>query len=267
MIGLVVALEAEARPLRERLRLRADGGASGFRIYRSEDAALIVSGSGKIGAAAAVGYLRAHRGDVEPCIWLNVGIAGHREHPVGSAHLAHAVTDAGSGRRWYPPLAIEPPCPTAALTTVDRPETGYPDDTLYDMEAAGFFSTACRFASGELIQVLKIVSDNAAQPADRLSPSDVTGLIAERVDVVTELLERLRPLSETLHDPAPDGFAEACARWHFSHAETLELRERLRRHRLLLPDRPLPFDGCCRGRDLLTWLRERLAAATLTLEP
>lgn len=264
---LVTALDAEARPLRERLRLTADPTASGFRVYRNEHTALIVSGSGKIAAGAAVAWLHARLAESGPHTWLNVGIAGHRDHPVGSAHLAHAVTDAGSGRRWYPPLVIEPPCPTAALITVDRPETAYPDEALYDMEAAGFLATACRFASGELVQILKIVSDNAEQPAERLSKSDMTGLIAERVDVVLELLERLASLADELHHPASDELADLRVRWRFSHAETLELRELLRRHRVLLPDRPLPIEGCERGRDVLIRLRERLTTTALRLKP
>ena len=53
MIHLVVALPAEASPLIERLGLRRDMAGRAMRLYVGDDLRLVVSGVGKVAAAAA----------------------------------------------------------------------------------------------------------------------------------------------------------------------------------------------------------------------
>jgi nucleoside phosphorylase len=206
LIRLVVALPAEARPLIRRYELaRAAGGE--FPVWRADGVALVVSGVGRHKAAAATAFLAAAEGPGEgasEAAWLNVGIAGHRSLPLGEAVLAHKVVSAAGGRAWYPPLLFEPPCATAAVITVgrpetsypeDRPETSYPEEAAYDMEATGFCLAAARFASAELIQVVKVVSDNAAAPLDRLTAGGVEELIERRVEIVAGIAERTAALA------------------------------------------------------------------------
>ncbi|MFQ5351318.1 MAG: hypothetical protein ACE5EG_12825, partial [Thermoanaerobaculia bacterium] len=188
MIRLVVALPAEARPLIRRFGLEwVDDGE--LTVWRAERISLVVSGVGRKAAVAAVATLAAGEGPRE-CAWLNVGIAGHRTLAVGEVVLAHKVVDAGGGRAWYPPLVFEPPCGTATVTTVDRPETGYPKETVYEMEAAGFCSAAARFSSAELIQVVKVISDNAAAPPERLTARRVEELIEGATETIALIAEQ-----------------------------------------------------------------------------
>lgn len=256
MTGLIVALEAEARPLRERLRLRTDTSAHGFRVYRDEHTALIVSGVGQVNAAAAVGYLAA---TIEPTIWLNIGLGGHRYRPLGDIVLAHAIRC--GERRWYPPPVFEAPCPTATVTTVDRPETGYPDDAVYEMEAAGFYATACRFASAELVQVLKVISDNAERPPDNPKPAEAAALIDAGTDTVLTVIERLQALAQIAELPAI-AWLERVGGWRLSVTERRELTQLARRLHTLEPDREPPLDELRDGRALLDWLRRRLTGHT-----
>ena len=122
---------------------------------------------------------RGAAGPAGEAAWLNVGIGGHRTLPLGEIVLAQpGDADAAADQIWCPSLVFEPPCATATVTTVDRPETGYPEDTVYEMEAAGFCAAAARFASAELIQVVKVISDNAAAPPERLTAGRVEELIA-----------------------------------------------------------------------------------------
>jgi nucleoside phosphorylase len=197
LIRLVVALPAEARPLIRRYELaRAAGGE--FPVWRADGVALVVSGVGRHKAAAATAFLAAAEGPGEgasEAAWLNVGIAGHRSLPLGEAVLAHKVVSAAGGRAWYPPLLFQPPCATATVITVDRPETSYPEEAAYDMEATGFCLAAARFASAELIQVVKVVSDNAAAPPDRLTAGGVEELIERRVEIVAGIAERTAALA------------------------------------------------------------------------
>ena len=109
MIHFVVALPAEGKPLIDRYGLRRRTLRSDYPIYEGNDITLIVSGIGKVAAAAATACLHASTNDHRPGVWLNVGIAGHSQRPVGdgvrtrrSRHdLCHRGRDSESRRRAY----------------------------------------------------------------------------------------------------------------------------------------------------------------------
>ncbi|MGH9462066.1 MAG: hypothetical protein ACRD1X_12660, partial [Vicinamibacteria bacterium] len=107
MIRLVVALPAEAKPLVSHFNLKPAREARGFKIYQNDDIALIVSGVGKIAAAAATAYLQAWTGNRPNGAWINVGMAGHRDLLLGKGVLAYRITDRATGETWYPPPVIE----------------------------------------------------------------------------------------------------------------------------------------------------------------
>ncbi len=193
MIRLIVALPAEARPLIRRFGLaRAAGGE--FAVWVAAEVSLVISGVGQAAAASAVARLAAdgHRAETA---WLNVGIGGHRSLPVGEIVLARRVTDTASGRVWRPPQVFEPPCATATVTTVDRPELEYPQETVYEMEAAGFCAAAERFARAELIQVVKVISDNVNASPERLTAARVAELIEDRIETIGLIVERTAALT------------------------------------------------------------------------
>ena len=196
MIRLVVALPSEARPLIRRFGLaRVEGGEA--RVWRGGQTALVVSGIGRAAAASATASL----GAAEPsgkAAWLNIGIGGHRTLPLGEVVLADEVIDGTGGPGWRSSPAFEPPCALATVTTVDRPETAYPQETVYEMEAAAFCAAAARYTSPELIQVVKVISDNAAAPPDRLTAGRVEELIQGRIETIALIVERTAAL---LADP------------------------------------------------------------------
>lgn len=262
MIRLVTALDCEARPLLDRFRLRRDHSAQGFPFYRNAAGdALIVSGVGRAASAAAVAYLYARlAAEQAPAgAWLNVGVAGHAERPPGTAYLAHRISSADGARVWYPPIVIEPPCAAAAVVTVDQAETGYPQDALYEMEAAGFFPTACRFVSAELVQVFKVVSDNRTTPPTR-SAAKVAALIEAGLNAVVDIAGQTAALAAELRDacPEPADFQTCLRHFRWSASERLLLRDLLRRWRLLYPGQTLPLHQFTSGGALLNWLQERL---------
>ena len=123
-VNLVVALSCEARPLIQRLNLKQAKSIAGFRLYGNRQGVnLIVSGVGKLATAAACGYLAGSQADEQAAAaaWLNVGIAGHRNMPLGEGALVHKVIDQSSGRVRYPPLVLNTRCPTTAVITVEHP--------------------------------------------------------------------------------------------------------------------------------------------------
>lgn len=236
-VVLVTALRAEARPLIERFGLSRAGDDAPFARFTGEQdpVELVVCGPGKVSAAAAV----AHVGAFVPSVaWLDVGIAGNAHHPLGSVHLAHRVRDDASGRAWFPPLVFRPPCPTAAVTTVAEPCIDYPDDDLYDMEAAGFYEIAARHAPHELVHCIKVVSDNRDHPARLLDGARVTALIGDNLDTICAVIDELAALAteyRRLHDEPP-GLDELLGAARFSATRRRQLRRALRRWAVLRGD-------------------------------
>ena len=266
MLCLVVALAAEARPLIARYRLRALEGHP-YRICAGDQTHLIVSGVGKVAAAAATAYLRARIG-AAPAAWLNVGVAGHGRHAVGAALLAHKVVDATRDQSFYPTFTAPPPCRTTVLHTVDRaqPATG---DLAFDMEASGFCEAAQRFATSERVHCLKVVSDNPQRPYQTLNAKKVEELIAAQLDAVAHVGQHLRALSQQLYalHADPPGLAELTARWPFTATQQHQLRGLLVRWHTLTgkPFNTADVRALQRRDEVLAHLKQRLADVELIL--
>lgn len=264
MTCLVVALPAEARPIARHLSLAPPAETGPFQRFLGPGTELIVSGPGKSAAAAATAYLRAVAGGAARG-WVNVGIAGCGDRAVGETVLAGKILDRASGRVWYPPLVFQPPCATATVCTVDRPELDFADGHVYEMEASGFFETATRFATGELVQVLKVVSDNRERPAGRLTAESVEELVHAALGTLDRLLDSLRGLSDELagRRPQTPGLADFVARWRFTVTERRQLERLLSRLAVLEPGvelRPEGFAAAAAAGDVLRSLRRRLRA-------
>ena len=191
MINIVVALPAEARPLLDHFRLRDKQHNTAFPIYRNTGMALTVSGPGKVAAAAATALLAGARDTAAATAWLNIGIAGHAHHAIGSGYMAHRITDSATGTNWYPPQLHDLSIPTENLYTVDRPEDDYPATALYEMEASGFFPVARRFSSSELVQCFKVISDNRTQATTAVTAKLCTQLIAGKLADIEQLVSTL----------------------------------------------------------------------------
>jgi adenosylhomocysteine nucleosidase len=236
MIHFVVALPAEARALIEHYRL-CRRPHTRFPVYASEAAALAVAGVGKRAAAEATACLQALTGAPRTGIWLNVGIAGHRTRALAQAVLAHRIRDQSSARTWYPPLLFDVPCATENLLTVEQAWADYPQGWALDMEAAGFYPQACRFASAELVHVLKIISDNAANPFERIDAKIVARWIGEKLKLIDAIVGALRVLAAEL--PPAERPAAALVRfvgrWHFTVSQRHQLQRLLERWHALAP--------------------------------
>jgi hypothetical protein len=192
VICMITALRAEAEPLIEHYDLRRLRPQGLFSVYESPHLALVISGVGKISAAAAVAYLHTILGEPGATAWVNIGVAGHRLCPCGQGIIARRIIDAASGRNWLlsPPIAL---CTSnAPLITVDTPETEYPKNAMYDMEAAGFYFMARRCTTKERIQCYKVVSDNQRVSTTDVSFPEVSRLIADRLTDIECLIGGLQ---------------------------------------------------------------------------
>lgn len=192
--NLVVALPAEAKPIVSRFELQRTQPDFGFPLYRRGHMALIVTGPGKVNAAAGTAVLGALGNCPSEAIWINLGIAGHAEQCVGEVLIADSIRDAGSGRAWHPRLPEDWRSPADGLLTLDQPDMDYRHAGLVDMEASGFFPTACRRSPVELVQVLKVVSDNPSSSPRGLGAKQVSLLMVRTLGPLEALLASLTVL-------------------------------------------------------------------------
>ncbi len=229
MLHIVTALPCEAKPLIQYYRLNGRQAENGFRIYENEQIRLIIAGIGKSAAAAACGYLQAMTAK-EKHIWLNLGIAGHASLDIGEGVIANKVIDAASAKQWYPAMPFKSPCKTVQLITVDQPESEYQGDFAYDMEASGFYVTACRFNSSELVHVFKVISDNHANPAQQVSAALAEEIISAQLDSVDALIQQLLKLNALLMpQQATPEIEQFQQHWHFTVSQQHQLNRLLQR--------------------------------------
>jgi hypothetical protein len=279
-LNIVTALECEARPLIERLGLTKVPGRTTRPLYLGKGIALTVSGVGREAAGMAVKFLHlsetihyavpGRKGPASPqdVAWLNVGIGGHRDLPLGQGVLAHRVEDSGWSRAWYPRFVFEPPCPTATVRTIHHVERSYVDPVVYEMEAAGFAAQASKVSTAELVHVYKIISDGPDQPASQINKEYVETLVRERVEEIAAIAETLSALAVELSTlkADPPGWEEFRARWRFTQTQLHQLRRLLIQWNALRPREAIePADlGPARTpREALKHLKARLHGAAL----
>ncbi len=259
-IFIYTALPCEAKPLVEHFSLKKATDIQPFAVYFNPNICLTVTGLGKSAMAAGIAYTQALFATLEPPILVNIGIAGHKLHALGSLFLIDKITDFDSQKNYYPPLIFTPPCPTACIQTVSRPQLGYDEIPLCDMEASAFYETAVRFSTGELIHCLKVISDNELSPAAYIQPKQVSQLIAAHVVAIGTLLAELSRLAKLITAPEPKLFAPLIQRYHFTVSEQGQLKNRLSRW-ATLTDTQLPEIDDTRfhkGKDVLSWLDQQI---------
>ena len=232
MIHFICALKSEAQAIIKYFELTHLQGNEPYHIYlnKNKQISLTLSGIGKIAAAAATAFTFSRLQCGQDEIWLNLGIAGHKNHAIGEIYLCHQIEDAGNNRRWYPQLVFDTEIRREKLLTLDKPSIDYMD-CLFDMEASGFISTASKFSRLELIHSLKIVSDNTVHPAAKMSVARILSLISPQLDAINVLMGQLLTLSNEIRtEPDISEYREQfLLQWRFSSYQRGQLEKVLTR--------------------------------------
>jgi hypothetical protein len=266
MLNIVTALPAEARPVIKHFDLIRHQSSTLFPVYHNNDIRLIISGPGKINAAAATACLTSMKTSQQPEPWLNIGIVGHVSHDIGDTFIAHSIEDAATGERWYPPQIMRNGTATESLMTVDMPDTGYTYKTLIDMEASGFFPIATKDSTAELVQCMKVVSDNKKHPAQNINSKIVSVLITGKLALIESIIHSLVNLARLVKTPSlPAGVLDKFTdQWKFTVTQKHQLESLLRRWYVLLPEQPIwhkELPGKPRASDVLKNIEQRLLSA------
>lgn len=230
LLNLVVAHKLEAQVLLQHLKMQAVRNHA-YPVYQNTDGiSLIVTGNGRLAAAAATAYLAGLQGDACAPAWLNIGIAGHGSATVGTALLVNRINEVATGQVYYP-TPRSSGFANAALCTVDAIETEYGEAVAYDMEAAGYWPVASRCGCLDLVQCIKIVSDNPEQGVEQFRESSVKGLMAERLEEMAQFIAALRAASVEYLERSnlPACYEELLASYRFSSTQRQQLVRLLQR--------------------------------------
>ena len=234
-VNIVVAHGLEAKALVKMLELERNHASAEFVEYsNSSKLRLLVSGIGKEEVAAAVTYLGEQQvsDDGEIRAWLNIGIAGHRDAPLGSAWLGNKITEQSSGASAYPPQLIEG-FEVGSVVTVDEPENSYSLDGAYEMEASAFYAEATKYSTAELVQVFKVISDNLENPISGIDIRSVPSLIAAQAPQLLILIERMSAIAQqhNSNQRLPSYFSEVCSEIHLAVNQKLQFRRLCQRYK------------------------------------
>ena len=186
----VMALRSEAIPVIDAFDMSIVSNELLFPIYvnAKNGHALVISGTGSAKSAAGATYLKSFLDVKSYAAWINLGIAGYFKEPTGKLYQAIKVENHDNMRAYFPGLRFSKFVDGCALSTVSRPELDFPDQVLYDMEAAGFCELTPTFSCNELTYVFKVVSDTPTTKATLVTKNIVTKLIENNIGTMLKLV-------------------------------------------------------------------------------
>tara|TARA_Y100000590_G_scaffold341642_1_gene389879 strand:+ start:907 stop:1497 length:591 start_codon:yes stop_codon:yes gene_type:complete len=183
-INIVVAMKREAKPLIEYWNLKENS--EKFFTNKKKKINLIISGIGKTRSEKAAIYIAEKTSNNS--FFLNIGIAGHKNHKLGEAILVSKITDNSNKYSWYPSLLWKTKIKKSPLITVKFPKIRYTSNNLYDMEASGFFKGARNFVGPEKVQCIKVISDNKHSSILNISSKKIENWIFSKITIINKLV-------------------------------------------------------------------------------
>lgn len=172
MIYIFTAIYAEAKNIIKHydLKLQQRAGGLKFDIFANEDIRLLITGTGAVNAAAAVGNAGGVFDIGEHDVIINIGSCAMPGQKAGNVYIINKITEEATGRTFYPDMLMKTGLDEAEAFTVskpfirgggsERPESGVYGKVVYEMEAAAIYQAASFFVGPDRISFIKIVSDN-----------------------------------------------------------------------------------------------------------
>ena len=164
---------------------------------------LVLSGVGKELSAKATSCL-SERFPQPNQAWLNFGLAGHGTLALGTAFLANRVLDDGDENAFYPTQLLDHDFRILSPADLLLSRLRLPRSRLVMIWKRPLFAREHPLSSiRELIQVVKIVSDNPNHPVGSFDRSSVGALIEGALPTILPLVDQLEELAHKIA-PSPD---------------------------------------------------------------
>ena len=258
---LLVALKAEAQPLIDHYKLKGTQQHP-FPVYANELLKIVITGIGTCSSAAALAHTAAFFSTLPNHIWINFGIAGHKDQAIGTAVSVSKVVSKSSQQTWYPNLIELPSTLVKPLTTYDTVVVDYSDDSLCDMEAAGFMSAGSSLhIKSECLFVFKVISDNEQSDAKNITKKLVAELVEMHIPTLEALIKKAGMRVQDARNFKSELGSELFEKWHFSQTQKTQLSESIRRFRAIDKQtswQDMDLDNCTAAKDVIEYLNHRL---------
>ncbi len=131
MLIISAALYSEAKPFIEFYNLKKDLSYPSFQVFRKEDTALYITGTGPMEAAIITAAFLTRESPAAADLFLNIGICGSRRRdlPLGTPVLCNKLIEAETGRTYYPDVLYSHPFREGSIITSCRRQTELPDSS------------------------------------------------------------------------------------------------------------------------------------------
>ena len=192
IINFIVATLSEGQPIIDLFNLSNKRFTNKLTIYYSEQISLTVTGIGKLNCVISVVQTFYELKQERNNIWINVGLAGHKILQIGQVFGIRKIIDKSSQKVFFP-FNGKFDLPTQECITLDSIQNEY-CSKLHDMECSGFFQAASKFSTNELIQTIKIVSDNERSSIDFNDKKAIYRIISKHNKLIKKLCEYLKNL-------------------------------------------------------------------------
>lgn len=189
MLYIVCALYCEANIFIEKLNLKKDIYYTNYQVFKRENFAVIITGSGIISSAAAISSYFSLNPPKENDILINVGVCGCsvKTGKIGDAFLCGKITDITTNKSYYPDILYINSFEEKEIITFPTICKDLKDGALADMEASGIYQSAVLFFSAHQIMFVKIVSDNFNNIP--IKQSEIKLLIKKNYDKIMQSAE------------------------------------------------------------------------------
>jgi hypothetical protein len=264
---IFTALPCEANAFIRQFNLKKHPDKHPFSLYYHQQTVLTVTGVGKVAMAAAVAYTLAIFASLAKPVLINAGIAGHPTAALGQLFSVHKITDVASDQHYYPQSVINLACSSAVVYTVANAKQDYPFNGLSDMEASGFYEIATHFTSSELIQVVKIVSDNPTVGIEQINAKKVNAWMNACIATIADIIQALQLLACRFSTEQPRYYHLLTQQYYFNVNHSHQLNRLLQRWDVVSDQAELDFSSVKfhHSKAVLQWLQQQIESQVFSL--
>ena len=198
MIHFIVATHPEAKPFIDFFKLKKRLEVTEFEIYKNtkKNISLTISGIGKYFSAISVTHTFFEFGAIKNNIWINFGLAGHKTLKIGEIAIVNKISDINNDKMTFFPFCLKNHCFQNKNCITYESQNYKLNNSLSDMECSGFFFSANKYSTKELIHSIKFISDNEKHSIDFKNKKIIYDLIFKNICKVERFIKEIHEIQK-----------------------------------------------------------------------